>query len=352
MEALLLFPILCALCSGWTRLFASSGMVTFWSGELGASLSLLFVLCGWRTALLARHAGRSGLVLTRRASLAWLPLHLAVLGISVCCALLFRRSGLSDLGSIPEVDFLSLTANLCLVHGWFPARAFLEFWNSELWIFGVGAFWILCAPAVVVFLFRLLERGISPFVLAMGLWSASLGLALVLFRILPTSILDVDSHAWFFRAFPPQRLWEFSFGALCRLSLDFSGRLAAWRGRMTEIVSILLLCLAMLLGHLELGAFQAFWTVPAWGVLLIALRQTGRCPPAWLRKIARVGIPILVLVGWTPWIAIVLHHAGLGLWFPTLYLATTLGLCLLLHCLVVVPGRRLLERLWPLRWTD
>jgi len=352
MEVLLLFPILCSLCSGWTRLFGGSGLIAFLSGELGTSFSLLFVLCGWRTTLPARHAGRSGLVFTRRACLAWLPIHLAVLGISVCCALLFRRSGLSDLGSTPEVDLLSLVANLCLVHGWFPARAFLELWNPDLWIFGAGAFWILCAPGIVGLLFRLLGHGISPFILALGLWGASLGLAFAFSRLLPASLLDVDARAWFFRAFPPERLWEFSFGALCRLSLDFGAGSAAWRGRMTGIVSMLLFCLAMLLGHLGRGAFQAFWTVPAWGALLVALRQTGRRLPAWVGKTARVGIPILVLVGWTPWIAAVLHHAGLGIWFPALYLATTLGLCFLLHCLVVVPGRRLLERLWPLRWTE
>lgn len=352
MEVLLLLPILCALCSGWARLFASCGMIGFWSGELDAAVSLLFVLCGWRTAFLARHAGRSGLVLTRRASLAWLPLHLAVLGISVCCALLFRRSGLSNLGSVPEVDLLSLAANLCLVHGWFPARAFLELWNSDLWIFGAGAFWILCAPAIVGLLFRLLGRGISPITLAIGLWSGSLILALAFYHILPISLFDVDAHAWFFRAFPPQRLWEFSFGALCRLSPDFGAGLAAWRGKMTKIVSVFLFGLAVALGHWERGAFQSFWTVPTWGALLVALGSAEWHPSAWLGKAACAGLPILVLVGWTPWIAVVLHHAGVGLWFPALYLATTLGLCLLLHCLVVVPGRSFLERLWPLRWTE
>jgi len=364
-DGLLLVPALASLAFVWIQFLPTQAIVTWLATGFNASVSLLFVLAGWRTVPVLAAPGRAaGMNLLRRAAIRFLPLHLAVLALSVGCALAFRDQGFSRIGSVPVVDGLSLISNLLLVHGWFPAQVFLDFWNPALWIFGAGLLWLQVAPGLVRGLERCL-RAFSPLAVVLGLWGVAFVAIQLAWRLVPPEILDMDGRRWFFVAFPPLRLWEFALGALVRLALDRPIRPGGVRDRL-EIHRVrhrLLLLLPLLLGaliwaspdvlggHLGWAVSLPFLTAPLWGLLLLTLAKAGLSLPSRLAVAGRLSCAIPFVSPWAFWGAVALRHEHIPLTLSILYPLVAVIVSLGLELLVVRPGRMGMARLWPLRQT-
>jgi len=362
-DGLLLVPALASLAFVWIHFLPTQAIVTWLATGFNASVSLLFVLAGWRTEPALAAPGRSaGMELLRRAAVRFLPLHLAVLVLSVGCALAFRDQGFSRIGSVPVVDALSLISNLLLVNGWFPAQVFLDFWNPSLWIFGAGLFWLQVAPALVRGLERCL-RAFSPLAVALGLWCAAFVAIQFAWRWVPPEILDMDGRRWFFVAFPPLRLWEFALGALVRLSLVRPIRPGGLRARLGNgrVRHRLLLLLPLLLGaliwaspdvlggHLGWAVSLPLLTAPLWGLLLLTLAKGGLAFPSRLAVAGRLSCAIPFVSPWAFWCAVALRREHLPLTLSILYPLVAVTVSLGLELWVVSSARRTLAKLWPSR---
>ncbi|MEN9355727.1 MAG: hypothetical protein RL318_3052 [Fibrobacterota bacterium] len=360
--SLLPLPALALTSLVWWQWCGSLGGIGVLATGFNATLDLLFLLTGWRTAHDALVPGRtSALVLLRRAALRFLPMHLVLLVLSVACALAFRAEGYSLIGSVPFVDGLSLAANLLLVHGWFPAGMFLNFWNPHLWIFGAGLFWLQIAPFVVRGFGRGLARGMAPWMLALAVWGAALAVTLVAWVLIPTDIIDVKGRLWFFLGFPPMRLWEFSLGALLRLASDaplrtggFRDRLESKRLRWIAVPALLVAIVLVVASPLDLLGGDSGWVVsqpllvaPLWGMLLFVLARENVPVPHWLVWAGWASVPVMIFSPWAFWCAVALRQAGLAIELPILFLLVAFGSGGVLHWGIFMPVRKWCDRRWP-----
>lgn len=360
-DGLLLVPAAASLAFVWIQFLPAHPVVIWCATGFNASVSLLFVLAGWKAVPMLAVPGRAaGMELLRRAAVRFLPLHLAVLALSVGCALAFRDQGFSRIGSVPVVDVLSLISNLFLVNGWFPAQVFLDFWNPSLWILGVGLLWLQTAPAMV----RGLEKALgafSPLAVALALWCAAFVAIQLAWRWIPAEILDIDGRRWFFVAFPPMRLWEFALGALVRLALECPIRPGGVRDRLGRgaVRGALLLALPLLLGalievspdvlggHLGWAVSLPLLAAPLWGLFLLTLAKGKQAIPSRLAWAGSLSAAIPFVSPWAFWCAIALRREQFPLPLPILFPLVAVAVSLALGGLAGELARRTMGRLWP-----
>lgn len=355
-------PAIAMGCLIWTQWFGGEGVTSLLASGFNASLDLLFVLAGWRTALLVRSEGKvDGKQLLRRGALRFLPMHLVLMALAVACALVFRAQGYSRIGSVPFIDGLSLVANLFLVHGWFPAGMFLNFWNPHLWIFGTGLLWLQVAPLVVRALERAVGRGASALGLALALWSLAFLGTLVAWRWVPLEVFDVNGRLWFFLMLPPVRLWEFGFGVLLRLAMEsplrrggVRDRLESKRMRWTLVPAILGLValfaglsVDLLGGNLGWIVSQPLLVAPLWGLLLVILAKEPSTVPAWMEEVGWASVPVLMFSPWAFWCAVALTQSGWGVGLPITAVLVNLLVGLVVHWGILRPVRKWCDRRWP-----
>lgn len=362
--SLVVFPCLVICLLPWVSQLGAPE----WLGRLASSyngaVSFLLVLLGWTCARRIRgREGTAGMELLEDAAVRFLPAHLAVAGISALAALVFRSMGLSTIGDTPAMQWLSGTANLLLVQGWFPAGVFLFFWNPHLWIAGLG---LLCVQLAVP-LIRGLEWGLKNWSgpvwwLAAGLWAGSLGLVIGLLSLVPEEIVDVSGRMWLFGIFPGLRVWEFALGALGSLAFDFPHRRGGVRELLVASAAARRALLAAGLGwNLAVAGLgldvlggdrgwllsQSFLMAPAWLAALLAIRSGFPRFRQFLssdaaRELAGMAWIAMLLAPWSFWACVWMDGHGLMLWLPGLLLGFTAFTAYLLQRFWVAPMERVL----------
>jgi hypothetical protein len=362
--SLVTFPCLVVSLLPWVSQLG----VPMWLGKLvrgyNGAVSFLLVLLGWVCVRWAKRPGpQANMDLLERAIARFLPTHLLVVGVSILSALAFRSLGMSVFGDTPATQWLSVMANLFLVHGWFPAGLFLFFWNPHLWIAGLGLFFVQLAVPLIRGLERWLQRSRWPlWWIAAWLWAGSFALVALLQRHVPMEILDVSGRMWLFGIFPGFRVWEFALGAVGCLAFEMPHRTGGLRELLVKSPgarrSLLAACLGWNLAVVWLGLdvlggdrgwllSQSFLMAPAWLGILLALRSGAPMFRQFLsksrtRELAGMAWIAMLLSPWSFWACVWLNGHGLRLWLPGFLVAWMAFTAYLIQRFWASPMERLL----------